>query len=134
MKSTSDLKSILRNLKPVLDSEEYIFTTFVEGELPPFANKAILIFNEEEGRTFIINKETADKFKLDYSSVYCRIILNVYSDLEAVGFIAEVSTLLANNGISVNPVSAFYHDHLFVPKYHAPKALALLEQLSAINL
>jgi hypothetical protein len=41
------------------------------------------------------------------------ITLNVYSSLEAVGFIAAVGAKL--NKIGVNPVSGFFHDHCFVP-------------------
>ncbi|MEM1020616.1 MAG: ACT domain-containing protein, partial [Pseudomonadota bacterium] len=37
---------------------------------------------------------------------------------------------LAANGISTNAVSAFYHDHLFVPESRADEAVALLEALA----
>ncbi len=36
----------------------------------------------------------------------------------------------AKNGISVNAISAFYHDHLFIEKDKAEQAQALLEELS----
>jgi hypothetical protein len=32
--------------------------------------------------------------------------------------------------MGVNPVSAFYHDHLFVPVERAEEALAMLRQLA----
>ena len=41
------------------------------------------------------------------------------------------SASLAEAGISVNAVSAFYHDHLFVPEHRADEALALLHGMSA---
>jgi hypothetical protein len=37
---------------------------------------------------------------------------------------------LADAGISVNAVSAFYHDHLFVPDHRAEEALCLLPKMS----
>jgi hypothetical protein len=37
---------------------------------------------------------------------------------------------LAKQGISANPVSAFYHDHLFVPVDKASEALSILRALS----
>jgi hypothetical protein len=50
--------------------------------------------------------------------------LTVHSSLEAVGFLAAITARLAETGISVNVVSAFYHDHLFVPHDRADEALA----------
>jgi hypothetical protein len=38
---------------------------------------------------------------------------------------------LADAGIGVNAVSAFYHDHLFVPEDRADEALTLLQKMSA---
>ena len=43
------------------------------------------------------------------------ITLDVHSSLESVGFLAAVSARLAAAGIPCNAVSAFHHDHLFVP-------------------
>nr|WP_281404536.1 ACT domain-containing protein [Pyxidicoccus fallax] len=56
--------------------------------------------------------------------------MSVHSSLEAVGFIAAVSTRLAAHGIGVNPVAAYFHDHLFVPSARATEALALLESFA----
>ena len=58
------------------------------------------------------------------------ITLTVHSSLEAVGFLAAVTARLAAAGIAVNAVSAFYHDHLFVPEHRADDALSLLRNLS----
>ena len=58
------------------------------------------------------------------------ITLNIHSSLEAVGFLAAITTRLAAAGMGVNPVSAFYHDHLFVPAERAEEAMELLRQLA----
>ena len=50
----------------------------------------------------------------------------MHSSLEAVGLLAEVARRLAAHGISVNVVSGYYHDHLFVPVDRAEEALAAL--------
>ena len=57
------------------------------------------------------------------------ITLSVHSSLEAVGFLAAITARLANAGISVNAVSAFHHDHLFVPEHRASEALRLLQDM-----
>ena len=59
-----------------------------------------------------------------------RIILEVHSSLEAVGLTASVASALAEAGISANVVAAYYHDHIFVPKASADRALAVLQALT----
>ena len=58
------------------------------------------------------------------------ITLNVHSSLEAVGFIAKVASKLAEKGIGANPVSGFFHDHLFVAIGHEHEAITALKDLA----
>jgi hypothetical protein len=58
---------------------------------------------------------------------WAMITLTVHSDLAAIGFLAAITRKLADGGISVNPVSAFYHDHLFVPWEKRDATMAILE-------
>lgn len=58
-------------------------------------------------------------------------LTGVDDSLEAIGFLAVITTELANRGISMNAVSAFYHDHLFVAVDKAEEALSILQGLSA---
>jgi hypothetical protein len=51
----------------------------------------------------------------------------VHSALTAVGFLAAITTRLAEAGISVNAVSAYYHDHLFVPWERREEAMEVLK-------
>lgn len=88
------------------------------------------MFVEEEGITLIIRKEIADNSSLAYSGIWSWIKLTVHSDLTAIGFIAVITDKLAKNEISLNVVSAFYHDHLFVPADKAKQAILLLEELA----
>jgi hypothetical protein len=53
--------------------------------------------------------------------------LTVHSSLTAVWFLAAITTKLAQSGISVNAVSAYYHDHIFVPIERIQEALELLQ-------
>jgi uncharacterized protein len=66
---------------------------------------------------------------LDSAFRYRLITLNVHSSLEAVGLLAAVTTRLAAAGISVNAVSAVYHDHLFVAPGRAEEACGILRDL-----
>jgi hypothetical protein len=63
--------------------------------------------------------------------LWAQITLGVESSLDAVGMMAAVSAALAARGISCNPVSAFLHDHVFVPWDRREDALAALAHLSS---
>ena len=86
------------------------------------------IFHEKEGVTFILEQQDAVNKKIHYQSVYRLITLNVQSSLDAVGLTAAFSAKLAEKNISANVVTAYYHDHIFVPEEKAEQALnAILE-------
>jgi hypothetical protein len=56
--------------------------------------------------------------------------LTVYSSLEAVGLTAAFSRALSEGGIGCNVVAAFYHDHIFVDRKDAKKAMEILNRFS----
>lgn len=58
------------------------------------------------------------------------ITLDVQSSLEAVGFMAVVAGRLAERGMGVNPVSGYWHDHLFVPLGREEEAVMVLRELA----
>ena len=90
-----------------------------------------MVFRESEGLTLIVSEEAARKAGLAAIFPCRRVTLDIHSSLDAVGFMAAITTRLAASGIGVNPVSAYFHDHLFVPAGRAEEAVAILEQLAA---
>jgi uncharacterized protein len=128
--SNSNLSFLLNNMHPHLNEGDYVFCTLEKVELSIPIDKAIMTFKESEGTTIIVEKSLADQFQLEYTFVASWITLTVHSSLEAVGLTAAFSTALAKNGISCNVVAAFYHDHIFVEKSDAEKALQVLLDLS----
>lgn len=118
-------------MNPKLQKQEFVFCTVDEAKFKLLKITPILIFREEEGLTIILEKTVALKNELAFSGVWAMITLLVNSDLTAVGFLAAITKKLAEAGISVNAVSAFYHDHLFVPFEKADKAISLLKELSS---
>jgi len=128
-KGISDLKVLLKSMKPELVKGKYVFCTISENKFSKLNIKPIMAFKEKEGITLILKKEIADKNSFHYSNIWAMITLNVHSNLEAVGFLAVITNKLAEYGISVNAVSAYYHDHLFVPFKKAKQAIKLLKEL-----
>ena len=126
-----DLQTLLKNLTPKLLDDDFVFCTMKESAYGDFANlKPIACFVEEEGLTLVLPKLSADLAKIKYDSVFRAITLTVHSSLDAVGLTAAVSNELFKNNISANVIAAFYHDHIFVPKNKATKAMEALRKLA----
>ena len=130
MKGSLDLNFLLKNMKPVRVQGEFVFTTLSEETLESLVTPPLLIYREDEAITVIIEKTVAEIHLLDFENVWGLISLSIHSDLAAVGFLAAVTNALAKAGISTNVVSAFYHDHLFVPLERVSDAISLLRDLS----
>lgn len=124
-----DLSILLRSLSAKLDDGVYVFVTVSEVDLPASLMPR-MVFKEAEGTTLILLQEEAEAAQLDYEFPCRMITLNVHSSLEAVGFIARVATELAKHNMGVNPVSGFYHDHLFVPDGRESEAMEVLAKLA----
>jgi hypothetical protein len=124
-----DLSRLLAGLDPSLDPETYVFASLDEGA-PPDGLAALMLFREAEGLTLITTADAAKAHGLDYSFPCRRITLQIHSALEAVGLIAYVADSLAKAGIATNPVSGFFHDHIFVPEAHARRAFEILVEIS----
>jgi hypothetical protein len=123
-----DLASLLARLRPALSEAPCVFVTRDRVTCEEL-EAALGSFREDEGVTLILDEERAARLGLEARPRWARITLTVHSSLTAVGFIAEVATALAEAGISCNPVSAWHHDHLFVPWEQRQAALDALGEL-----
>jgi hypothetical protein len=120
----TNLDELIKSMTPTLDNEIYVF-----AKLPFNATKTSellrgatttdgvkMIFREEEAWTMILPKSAAEAQNLEFAFACRQITLNVHSSLDAVGFLAAITTRLARKlNVGINPVSAFHHDHLYVP-------------------
>jgi uncharacterized protein len=130
MPGERNLAALLRNMMPEMHEGVFVFCSIPEHQEIPAALRPVHIFREREGAAFIIRREEAEAANLSYQFASRLITLTVHSSLEAVGFLAAITGRLAEAGISVNAVSAFYHDHLFVPEHKADEALRHLQDIS----
>jgi len=129
MSGEKDLNLLLKTMKPILNEGEYVFCTNIADRQVDMRD-IICFFKEEEGVTIILKKEIADKLGLEYTFITNWITLTVHSSLEAVGLTAAFSKALSDENISCNVVAAYYHDHIFVDKKDAERAMDVLIKLS----
>jgi hypothetical protein len=129
MSGQTNLAVLLREMEPVLNSGDYVFVT-----LPDVSRVArsdtLCEFKEAEGTTVVLEKSKADRLGLRYEYIAAWITLQVHSSLEAVGLTAAFSAELAKHDISCNVIAGYYHDHIFVDKAKAEKAVQVLRALA----
>lgn len=130
MSGETKLEILLKSMKPILKEGELVFCTLPQEHLDKLELKPIGWFQEDEGVTVILPRQQADSFGLPYSYIARMITLSIHSSLDAVGFLAAITSKLSQFGISVNPISAYYHDHLFVPSEKAHEVMKLLAEFN----
>lgn len=131
------LPTLLASMSPTLNSDEtFVFATVKENPFTNLVNPKRpgdfeLFFREAEGWTLIVEETHADTLGLKGTFPCKKITLNVHSSLDAVGFLAAVTTRLARElSIGINPVSGFYHDHLFVPRGREGEVMEVLRRMA----
>jgi uncharacterized protein len=124
----TDLRALLAALDPEIDPVPKRFLHVSHEKARTRLADALMMFREAEGTTLIVDVD-GDDAQGD-RLLWARITLRVQSSLTAVGMMAAVSAALAKRGIPCNPVSAFLHDHIFVPWDRRDDALDALSHLT----
>ena len=115
MSGETNLTKLLSSIQPEILPHTHVFVTIPVDKALPTGIEPVMVFREREGNTLILREDQAQAAGLA-GTFRCRMItLNVHSALEGVGFLAAITARLSAAGIGTNPVSAFFHDHLFVP-------------------
>lgn len=126
----NDLKTLLASMRPQFHPAVFVFCTLPYSTPIPATVSPICQFREQEGLTLIVEKTEAEANQLAYQYP-CRLItLTIHSSLAAVGLLAAVSQALAAQNISANVISAYFHDHVFVPLDRADEAMLCLQRLT----
>lgn len=129
MDKETNLQKILRSVRPLHNEGDYVFCEINKlSVIDPV--KIIMLIKEQKGYTVIVQKETADQQKLDYSFVAAWISVLSNTSIEAIGFTATFSKALADNNISCNVVAGYHTDHLFVNKKDIFKVIEILNKIS----
>ena len=122
----TNIQFLMEHINPHLSDEVYAIVSVQEdaSSIPSFAK-----IREKEGITLILTCQEAHKRDIPYEQEWALITLDVFSSLQAVGFTAIISKALSDNGISVNMIAGFYHDHLLVPYSRKQEAYMILKNL-----
>ena len=129
MSGETNLDKLLQSIQPKLMDETFVFCTVPKGKEREIQDLSVSYFREAEADAAILKETDAQAIGLEYEYPSKMITLEVHSGLDAVGFLAAITAVLAKAGISVNPVSAFYHDHLFVPVDRAEDTMKLIKSM-----
>lgn len=101
----------------------------LDGSVAPEGLAVIGSFREAEGLTLYVDAEAAEAASLPVAFRAGWITMTVASALDAVGFTAAFSAVLAEEGIACNVMAGARHDHLFVPWEQREEAMAALARL-----
>jgi N-acetylglutamate synthase-like GNAT family acetyltransferase len=123
----TDLQQLLAGLSPALASRPRAILT--QAHDAPVPADAIMLFREDEGATVVVD---AADIATDEPR-WAQITLRIHSSLDAVGMMAAIATALADRGIPCNAVSAYFHDHLFVPWARRDEAIDALRALASAD-
>lgn len=129
MSGITNLQALIKNMEPILNEGEYVFTTVTDVTAIP-RNMAVCEMREKEGTTVVLSKKDAEQLELPFEFIASWITLNIHSSLEAVGLTAAFATALGENQISCNVIAGYYHDHIFVDKKDETKAMSVLKQMT----
>lgn len=130
MVGEANLGKLIAGMQPKLQEGVFVFATLSPHAPPPAGIAPLMVFREAEGTTLILTEDEARRAGVAATFRSRMITLEIHSSLDAVGFMAAIATRLAAAGMGVNPVSGFYHDHLFVPAERAEEAVAILEEMT----
>ena len=120
------------------ETGRFALAGFAEG--PRVEDLALLgrapsqIVREEEGTTLLVAEDALEAVierhpdaRIERDLVWIRFSMAM--DWELVGFLAHVTTALAEAGVPVGCVCAFDRDHLFVAETHLGRAARVLDGL-----
>ncbi len=131
MTGERNLEELLASMSPQLMDGEYVFCTFQDAQYGDFSDlDPVAAIGESEGLTLIIPKHKADERSYSYESAFKGIKLGIHSSLDAVGLTAAFSSKLTEYGIGANVIAGYYHEHIFVQRELADRAMEALDEFA----
>ncbi len=113
------------NVKFSVDPSKY--TIAKVDSVPPFSDKVFSIIRDQNEIT-VVAKEGFIPHPTSVEGFFKRITFDVALPYDLIGFVAHVSTLLADSNVPILVYSAFSTDHLFVKEEDLGRAVEALEK------
>lgn len=138
MAGEEDLSTLIKSMSPSLEDEIFVFGHVAADSASGWqfvmnllSEKSIqMILWEKEGWTLILPERLVSADPLQPIFPCKKITLNIHSSLDAVGFMAAITAKLTKLKIGVNPVSGYFHDHLFVSAGKEDAAMGALREMT----
>jgi len=124
-----DLKEIIRTSSLIVHEGSFIYA---KVKTVPVTGKPFLISQDDDEITVVTKKQQISELDLIKSNDTVRSLLEIKFSADspdAVGFLAAVSTALAEEGISISVVSTFSKDYLIVSNQDKEKAVEKLKNI-----
>jgi hypothetical protein len=142
MTTTATAAEFLAKASFISDGESYLVLklppgaiTVAAGIIAEISEPFCALIVDKHEVTLIVPPEALEAFAKrlrDHAVIESRyrlITIDAVLPPDLVGFMAAISTALANAGISILPYAAFSRDHLLVPEAQFDTAIASLEKL-----
>jgi hypothetical protein len=113
------------NVKFSVDPSKYTIAKL--NAVPEFSDKVFSVIKDQNEIT-VVAKEGFIPQPNSVEGFFKRITFDVALPYDLIGFVAHVSTLLANSNVPILAYSAFSTDHLFVKEEDLGRAVEALEK------
>ena len=82
-----ELTTLLQGMTPVLHPDILVFLNLTNADNPPaeIRDKSVFTFREQEGNTYVVDREVVERLGYQYEFPCRRVTLNIHSSLQAVG-------------------------------------------------
>lgn len=140
IRGTTNLSQILAVTELSVHPEAFVLVglppkrqVHVEADLPRLAGDFVQYIREPDILTLLLPQSSWKIIAPRYPEAHMQSPVSLFTfsaamDWSVVGFLAGVTTLLANRNIPLGAVCGYYRDHLFIARQHARRAETVLRQ------
>lgn len=128
-----DLKKVVETSTLILHAGSFVYA---KVKTVPLIDKHFSISQDADEITIITKKENLGELDLIETSNDERSLLEIQfspDSLDAVGFLAIVSSALAQESISISVISTYSKDYILAPKEETEKAIQALTKLGFLT-